>query len=136
MGAHMRKTSVCTTIDCSERHAHSVEWRSASRGGGRVIQLSKLWTKARSAEVRLCANRYAQKACRIPENPRGRKREASFDPCQSHIRIPREVLKGVSHLRAPNHCRRYRPAVCHREPVDTSTGYVGFRCIVRAGRDA
>ena len=59
---------------------------------------------------------------------------ASYDPCQPQIRIPRKVLKGGSHLCAPNYCRRYRPAARHAEPVDTSTSHVGFRCIIREGR--
>ena len=48
-----------------------------------------------------------------------------------NIRIPRKVLKGGSHLCAPNYCRRYRPAARHAEPVDTSTSHVGFRCVTR-----
>lgn len=45
--------------------------------------------------------------------------------------IPRQVLKGGSHLCAPNYCQRYRPAARWPQPVDTSTSHVGFRCIVR-----
>jgi len=41
------------------------------------------------------------------------------------------VIKGGSHLCAPNYCRRYRPAARFPEPVDTSTSHLGFRCIVR-----
>jgi formylglycine-generating enzyme required for sulfatase activity len=73
----------------------------------------------------------APKACCIPVNPRGGREEGSYDPCQPHIRIPRKVLKGGSHLCAPNYCRRYRPAARHAEPVDTSTSHVGFRCVIR-----
>lgn len=73
----------------------------------------------------------APKACCIPQNPRGGREEQSYDPCQPNIRIPRKVLKGGSHLCAPNYCRRYRPAARHPEPVDTSTCHVGFRCVVR-----
>jgi sulfatase modifying factor 1 len=73
----------------------------------------------------------APKACCIPENPRGGCEMDSYDPCQPEIRIPRKVLKGGSHLCAPNYCRRYRPAARHPQPIDTSTGHVGFRCIVR-----
>ena len=72
----------------------------------------------------------AVKACCIPRNPRGPRAEESFDPCQPG-QIPRKVLKGGSHLCAPNYCRRYRPAARFPEPVDTSTCHVGFRCIVR-----
>ena len=73
----------------------------------------------------------AAKACCIPHNPRGGGEDASYDPCQPEIRIPRKVLKGGSHLCAPNYCRRYRPAARHAEPVDTSTSHVGFRCVIR-----
>ena len=74
------------------------------------------------------------KACCIPHNPRGAREERSYDPCQPEIQIPRKVLKGGSHLCAPNYCRRYRPAARFPEPVDTSTCHVGFRCIVRVSR--
>jgi len=56
---------------------------------------------------------------------------ASYDPCLPAIRIPRRVLKGGSHLCAPNYCRRYRPAARYPQPIDTSTSHVGFRLIVR-----
>ena len=73
----------------------------------------------------------APKACCIPENPRGGSEDGSYDSCQPKVKIPRKVLKGGSHLCAPNYCRRYRPAARHAQPVDTSTSHVGFRCIVR-----
>jgi formylglycine-generating enzyme len=71
------------------------------------------------------------KACCVPRNPRGGSEAASLDPRQPQIRIPRKVIKGGSHLCAPNYCRRYRPAARFPEPVDTSTCHLGFRCIVR-----
>jgi formylglycine-generating enzyme len=73
----------------------------------------------------------APKPCCIPENPRGGREQDSHDPCQPQIRIPRKVIKGGSHLCAPNYCRRYRPAARHAQPVDTSMSHVGFRCVVR-----
>jgi formylglycine-generating enzyme len=76
----------------------------------------------------------ATKACCIPKNPRGGPESASYDPCQPQIKIPRKVIKGGSHLCAPNYCRRYRPAARHAEPIDTSTSHLGFRCVVRSGR--
>lgn len=78
----------------------------------------------------------AAKACCVPENPRGAREDASYDPCQPEIKIPRKVLKGGSHLCAPNYCRRYRPAARHPEPVDTSTSHVSFRCVVRKAEPA
>ena len=47
--------------------------------------------------------------------------------------ITRKVLKGGSHLCAENYCRRYRPAARHPETIDTSTGHIGFRCVMRDG---
>ena len=73
----------------------------------------------------------AAKACCIPKNPRGGGEEASYDPRQPEIKIPRKVIKGGSHLCAPNYCLRYRPAARHAEPIDTSTTHLGFRCVVR-----
>jgi len=71
------------------------------------------------------------KACCVPTNPRGGREEESFDPAEPRVRIPRRVMKGGSHLCAPNYCRRYRPAARMAQPVDTSTSHLGFRCIVR-----
>jgi formylglycine-generating enzyme len=70
-------------------------------------------------------------ACCIPRNPRGGLEKESCDPREPDIPIPRRVIKGGSHLCAPNYCRRYRPAARFPEPVDTSTCHLGFRCIVR-----
>lgn len=73
----------------------------------------------------------AANACCISQNPRGGPQEASFDPAMPESKIPRKVIKGGSHLCAPNYCRRYRPAARHAEPIDTSTSHLGFRCIIR-----
>ena len=75
----------------------------------------------------------AEHACCAPTNPRGAAREASYDPAQPAVRIPRKVLKGGSHLCAANYCLRYRPAARSPEMVDTATTHIGFRCIVRPG---
>jgi len=75
------------------------------------------------------------KACCIPDNPRGGREEESYDRRQPSINIPRKVVKGGSHLCAPNYCRRYRPAARHAQPIDTSMSHVGFRCVVREPRD-
>ena len=45
--------------------------------------------------------------------------------------FPRMVVKGGSHLCAPNYCLRYRPAARQAQSVETSTAHIGFRCIVR-----
>ena len=65
--------------------------------------------------------------CCAPRNPR----VAEPDPSFAHETIPRRVTKGGSHLCAPNYCLRYRPAARQGEAVDTPTGHIGFRCVVR-----
>ncbi len=69
--------------------------------------------------------------CCTADSPRGGAREASYDPSQPHLAIPRKVTKGGSHLCAPNYCRRYRPAARMAQPIDTSTSHLGFRLILR-----
>ena len=69
--------------------------------------------------------------CCSVDDRRGATREASYDPATPAIRIPRKVMKGGSHLCAPNYCRRYRPAARMAQAVDTSTCHLGFRCVVR-----
>jgi formylglycine-generating enzyme len=69
-------------------------------------------------------------ACCTPVNPHGGQKERSHHPGDPAA-IPRKVMKGGSHLCAPNYCRRYRPAARMAQPIDTSTSHLGFRCIVR-----
>lgn len=76
----------------------------------------------------------APRPCCVPHNPRVTSSEASHAPGQPGANIPRRVIKGGSHLCAPNYCLRYRPAARQAEAVDTSTGHIGFRCVLRAPR--
>lgn len=73
----------------------------------------------------------ASKSCCLPDDPRGGTKAGSFGNCTPRDTIPRKVVKGGSHLCAPNYCRRYRPAARHAQPIDTSMSHVGFRCVVR-----
>lgn len=41
-----------------------------------------------------------------------------------------QVLKGGSHLCAPEYCHRYRPAARSPQSQDSSTTHIGFRCVV------
>ena len=67
-------------------------------------------------------------SCCVPRNPRVDSEANSYGPGE---RIPRKVIKGGSHLCAPNYCLRYRPAARQSEAIDTSTSHIGFRCVVR-----
>ena len=70
----------------------------------------------------------AAKACCVPANPRGGERDKSLDPHMPGVLIPRRVIKGGSHLCAPNYCQRYRPAARQAEMIDSATSHIGFRC--------
>jgi formylglycine-generating enzyme required for sulfatase activity len=68
--------------------------------------------------------------CALPD-PKGARERDSFDLSSPHLRIGRKVVKGGSHLCAPNYCQRYRPAARSPQAVDTSTSHIGFRCVLR-----
>lgn len=91
----------------------------------------------------------ARSPCCVPRTPRS----ASYshaEPPDAHARqhnhaqergtlhaqasagIPQRVVKGGSHLCAPNYCLRYRPAARQGQAVDTSASHIGFRCVVRS----
>lgn len=133
-GRHMANTwqgQFPTENLCEDGHARTSPVRAFPPNGfglydmiGNVWEWTTDWYAARHDVD-------PNKACCIPTNPRGPREDESYDPAQPAIRIPRKVLKGGSHLCAPNYCRRYRPAARHPEPVDTSTSHVGFRCVKR-----
>jgi len=91
---------------------------------GNVWEWTSDYFAARPAPV-------AQHACCAPRNPRVTSAADSMVPGQPGAHIPRRVIKGGSHLCAPNYCLRYRPAARQGEAVDTSTVHLGFRCIAR-----
>ena len=67
-------------------------------------------------------------ACCVPRDPRGGRREQSYDPAQPQLRIPRKVIKGGSFLCADDYCLRYRPAARRPQMIDTGMSHIGFRC--------
>ena len=62
---------------------------------------------------------------------RRRHRTARSTSASPGEQFPRMVVKGGSHLCAPNYCLRYRPAARQAQTVETSMAHLGFRCIVR-----
>ncbi len=88
------------------------------------------WTTDWFAQPRTARKKF-KGACCVPANPRGGKERESYDPATPDVRIGRKVLKGGSHLCAPNYCQRYRPAARHAQAIDSSTSHIGFRCVVR-----
>jgi formylglycine-generating enzyme len=70
----------------------------------------------------------SERPCCVPRNPRVESADASYERGES---IPRRMIKGGSHLCAPNYCLRYRPAARQAQAIDTSTSHIGFRCIIR-----
>jgi formylglycine-generating enzyme required for sulfatase activity len=84
---------------------------------GNVWEWTTTWYSAEPATTSPCCG--------------GDPRTASVDPSDPAA-IPRRVMKGGSHLCAPNYCRRYRPAARMAQAIDTSTSHLGFRCLVRA----
>jgi formylglycine-generating enzyme len=73
----------------------------------------------------------AAKACCVPRNPRVDDVKHSLVAGEPGAHIPRRVIKGGSYLCAPNYCLRFRPAARQSETIETSTGHIGFRCVVR-----
>lgn len=91
---------------------------------GNTWEWTSDWYAPRRAEP-------ASSPCCAPRNPRVTSADESFAAGHPGEHIPRRVIKGGSHLCAPNYCLRYRPAARQAEAIDTSTGHIGFRCIVR-----
>jgi formylglycine-generating enzyme required for sulfatase activity len=95
----------------------------APNGYGLLDMCGNVWEWT-SDFFRMQHTEEVERPCCVPRNPR-------VSAPQSSEPIPRRVIKGGSHLCAPNYCLRYRPAARQGETVDTSTGHIGFRCVVR-----
>jgi sulfatase modifying factor 1 len=92
---------------------------------GNVWEWTTDWYTARHSDA-------ADKPCRVPANPRGGPIEASYDPDQPAVPIPRKLVKGGSFLCAPSYCQRYRPAARQPQMVDSAMSHIGFRCVIRS----
>jgi formylglycine-generating enzyme required for sulfatase activity len=91
---------------------------------GNVWEWTRDWWSTRTGAV-------SAVRCCSAKNRSGGWEGLSDDPALAHLKIPRRVLKGGSHLCAENYCGRFRPAARQPMSVDTSASHVGFRCVVR-----
>ena len=81
---------------------------------------STYWTVG---PLRPDADRAGEGSCCTPDS--AALRRLATAPGQSH---PRRVVKGGSHLCAPEYCHRYRPPARQPQTEDTATTHLGFRC--------
>ena len=103
----------------------------APNGYGLYDMVGNVWEWTRDWYEPRGANLMVKSCCMGSVNPRVISPEKSYDARQPQFRIPRKVVKGGSHLCAPNYCFRYRPAARQPQMIDTGMGHIGFRCVAR-----
>ena len=64
-------------------------------------------------------------SCCAPSSALDEARRVATAPGETY---PRRVVKGGSHLCAPEYCHRYRPPARQGQSGDSATTHIGFRC--------
>jgi len=85
---------------------------------GNVWEWTTDWWQAQHTAVHACCG---------PDVGRGAPTDGSGTAAPGEV-FGRRVIKGGSHLCAPNFCLRFRPAARQPEAIDTATCHLGFRC--------
>lgn len=100
-----------------------------ANGYGLHDMIGNAWEWTADEFAAPAVGRRGGRSCCTPPRARASRGMTTPSVSSSPPRFARRVLKGGSHLCAPNYCQRYRPAARHPETVDTSTSHIGFRCV-------
>ncbi|RZL29406.1 MAG: hypothetical protein EOP64_01185 [Sphingomonas sp.] len=107
----------------------------APNGFGLADMIGNVWEWTSDSYV-THSTQQARSCCGGRANSRGAALRGSASSPQDGAQIGRKVIKGGSHLCAPNYCQRYRPAARQAQLIDSSTSHIGFRCVRRSAGPA